>query len=108
MMMMTHGVETRLAEKYLCDKADVCKSTWYLYIWYFIKAFNTLTLNSKIQVPLFWLHVSVFKVPSSGHLKILNVCQQEHKVKLIKIKIITQIKSIVKITMLDRFKSSRI
>jgi hypothetical protein len=34
----------------------------YIYILcarYFIKTFNTRILNSKIQIPLFWLHVSV-------------------------------------------------
>jgi hypothetical protein len=31
----------------------------YICVWYFTKTFNTRILNSKIQIPLFWLHVSV-------------------------------------------------
>jgi hypothetical protein len=46
----------------------------YIHVWYFIKTFNTHILSSKIQVPLFWLPVSVLKY----HLQaILNLCQQE-------------------------------
>jgi hypothetical protein len=44
----------------------ICKHSCVLYIyiykinvWYFIKTFNRRILNSKIQIPLFWQHVSV-------------------------------------------------
>jgi hypothetical protein len=53
----TRKYPIRSVSKLICSGLN----NWFSYMWYFIKTFNIHILNSKIQVPLFWLHVSVLK-----------------------------------------------